>query len=161
MLVIESGEILLPGNPDYGYDIGLPPGVAYACLAETALLAMEGLFEDYTLGREIEIDRVKEIYRLYKKHGLELSGIRSHGHFLTDEDLAEKRALADALRADPEKFAQAQTEAARTKAPDAEAGCEISDDKDDKSKLVVAGAAAGAAAAAVSAGLVFLRKRGH
>ncbi|MCO5192384.1 MAG: serine carboxypeptidase [Anaerolineae bacterium] len=162
MLIIESGEILLPGNPDYGYDIGLPPGVAYACLAETALLAMEGLFEDYTLGREIEIDRVKEIYRLYKKHGLELSGIRSHGHFLTDEDLAEKRALADALRADPEKFAQVQTEAAAgLKRLDAEAGYEISDDKDDKSKLVVAGAAAGAAAAAVSAGLVFLRKRGH
>lgn len=113
VLVIESGEILLPGKPDYGYDIGLPPGVAYACLAETALLAMEGRFEDYTLGRNIEIDRVKEIYRLYKKHGLQLSGIRSHEHFLTDEDLARKRHLADDLRRDPEKLAalRAQAEA--------------------------------------------------
>lgn len=111
VLVIESGEILLPGNPDFGMDIGLPPGVAYACLAETALLAMEGRFEDYTLGRNIEIERVKEIYRLYKKHGLKLSGIRSHGHFLTDEDLAEKRKLADELRADPEKLAKLQDEA--------------------------------------------------
>lgn len=110
VLVIESGEILLPGEPDYGYDIGLPPGVAYACLAETALLAMEGRFEDFTLGRDIEMERVKEIYRLYKKHGLQLSGIRSHGRFLTDEDLARKRALADELRQHPERLAQMETD---------------------------------------------------
>lgn len=111
VLVIESGEILLPGQPDYGYDIGLPPGVAYACLAETALLAMEGRFEDYTLGRNIEVERVKEIYRLFKKHGLQLSGLRSHGEFLTDEDIARKRALADELRRHPERLAQLQQEA--------------------------------------------------
>ena len=104
VLVIESGEILLPGKPDYGYDIGLPPGVAYACLAETALLAMEGRFEDYTLGRNIEVDRVKEIYRLFKKHQLQLSGLRSHGHFLTEAELAHKRALADQLRRDPARM---------------------------------------------------------
>ncbi|MDX1686971.1 MAG: hypothetical protein R3248_03220 [Candidatus Promineifilaceae bacterium] len=114
VLVIESGEILLPGEPDYGYDIGLPPGVAYACLAETALLAMEGRFEDYTLGRNIEVERVKEIYRLFKKHGLQLSGLRSHGKFLTDEDIAHKRALADELRRRPEKLDQIRQEA-RTK----------------------------------------------
>ncbi|MEZ4590690.1 MAG: serine carboxypeptidase [Chloroflexota bacterium] len=112
VLVIESGEILLPGQPNFGMDIGLPPGVAYACLAETALLALDGRFEDYTLGRNIEIERVKEIYRLYKKHGLELSGIRSHDHFLTDEDLAKKRALADELRNDPAKLADVQRQAA-------------------------------------------------
>lgn len=114
VLIIESGEILLPGEPDYGYDIGLPPGVAYACLAETALLAMESRFEDYTLGRNIEVERVKEIYRLFKKHGLQLSGLRSHGKFLTDEDIARKRALADELRRRPEKLEQLREEA-RTK----------------------------------------------
>lgn len=106
VLVIESGEILLPGEPDYGYDIGLPPGVAYACLAETALLAMEGRFEDYTLGRNISVEKVKEIYRLFKKHGLRLSGLRSHDEFLTGEDIARKRALADELRRHPEKLDQ-------------------------------------------------------
>jgi predicted amino acid dehydrogenase len=106
VLVIESGEILLPGEPDYGYDIGLPQGVAYACLAETALLAMEGRFEDYTLGRNISVEKVKEMYRLFKKHGLRLSGLRSHGEFLTDDDIARKRALADELRRDPQLLAQ-------------------------------------------------------
>ena len=50
VLVIESGEVLIPGDIDFGYDIGLPPKTSYACLAETALLAMDGRFEDYTLG---------------------------------------------------------------------------------------------------------------
>lgn len=112
VLVIESGEILLPGEPDFGFDIGLPPGVAYACLAETALLALDGRFEDYTVGRNIDMERVKEIYRLYKKHGLQLSGIRSHDEFLTDEDIAHKRALADELRADAQKLAQVKSEGA-------------------------------------------------
>ncbi|MDT8307610.1 MAG: serine carboxypeptidase, partial [Anaerolineae bacterium] len=114
VLVIESGEILLPGEPDYGYDIGLPPGVAYACLAETALLAMEGRFEDFTLGRNISVEKVKEIYRLFNKHGLRLSGLRSHGEFLTDEDIAHKRALADELRRHPEKLEQLRQEANAT-----------------------------------------------
>jgi hypothetical protein len=106
VLVIESGEILLPGQPDFGYDIGLPPGVAYACLAETAVLALEGRFEDYTLGREIEIGRVKEMYRLFKKHRLQLSGLRSHGRFLADEDIAQKRTLAEELRRNPLMLAE-------------------------------------------------------
>lgn len=98
VLVIESGEILLPGTPDFGFDIALPAGTAYACLAETALLAMEGKFEDYTLGREIEIERVKEMYNLMQKHGLELARLRSFGQEVTDEMIAEKRRLAEERR---------------------------------------------------------------
>ena len=64
VLVVESGEVIIPGDVDFGFDIGLPPKVAYACLAEAALLAMEGRFEDYTLGRNLSLDKVKEIYHL-------------------------------------------------------------------------------------------------
>jgi predicted amino acid dehydrogenase len=94
VLVIESGEIKLPGVPDFGFDIDMPAGTAYACLSETALLAMEGRFEDYTLGRNIEMARVKEIYRLMQKHGFQLAGLRSFGRYVTDADIAEKRRLA-------------------------------------------------------------------
>ncbi|MBK6431328.1 serine carboxypeptidase [Candidatus Amarolinea dominans] len=104
VLVIESGEILIPGDVDFGFDIGLPPKTAYACLAETTLLAMEGIFEDYTLGREIEMDRVKEIYRLFKKHGFQLAGMRSFDQYVTDEEIARKRAIADELRRDPARL---------------------------------------------------------
>lgn len=101
VLVIDSGEVLIPGEIDFGYDIGLPPGIAYACLAETCLLAMDGRFEDYTLGRELHMSRVKEIYRLFKKHQFHIAGLHSFDEDVTDETVAEKRRLAQALRDDP------------------------------------------------------------
>jgi predicted amino acid dehydrogenase len=113
VLVIESGEVLIPGDIDFGYDIGLPPKTSYACLAETCLLAMEGRFEDYTLGRNIEMERVKEIYRLFKKHGFQLAGLRSFGEYITADDVARKRELAEALRRDMGRFAYVKTEAER------------------------------------------------
>jgi predicted amino acid dehydrogenase len=112
VLVIESGEVLIPGDVDFGYDIGLPRGTSYACLAETALLAMEGRFEDYTLGRQIDTERVKEIYRLFRKHGFQLAGLRSFGRYVTDADVAAKRTLADELRQAPAQFAKVQQHAA-------------------------------------------------
>jgi hypothetical protein len=110
VLVIESGEVLIPGDIDFGYDIGLPPKTAYACLAETALLAMDGRFEDYTLGRNISVERVKEIYRLFKKHQFQIAGLRSFSDYVTDEMVAHKRALADQLRCDPAALARMQRE---------------------------------------------------
>jgi len=120
VLVIESGEVLLPGEPDFGFDIGLPPGVAYACLAETAVLAMEGRFESFTLGRNIEMEKVKEMYRLFQKHGLQLEGLRSFGRYITDEELTARRELANDLRQHPEKLAAliAQAEAGRPAEPE-------------------------------------------
>lgn len=112
VLVIESGEVLIPGDIDFGYDIGLPPKTSYACLAETALLAMEGRFEDYTLGRNITIERVKEIYSLFKKHQFQLAGLRSFGGYVSEEQFQEKMRLAEQFRNDPELFARVQAEAA-------------------------------------------------
>jgi hypothetical protein len=41
-LVIRGGEIRLPGEHVEMKDIGLPPGVVYAGLAETITLALRG-----------------------------------------------------------------------------------------------------------------------
>ena len=99
--MIDSGEVLIAGDVDFGFDIGLPPGVAYACLAETCLLAMAGRFEDFTIGRDLSMRRVKEIYRLFKKHQFRLAPLRSFDEVVTDEMFAEKRALAAHYRALP------------------------------------------------------------
>lgn len=112
VLVIEAGEVLLPGEPRFGFDIGLPPGVAYACLAETALLALAGRFESYTLGRDLDPEKVKEIYRLGKRHGLRLAGLRSFGAWVSGGQIAEKRALAERLRLDATLLAATRAEAA-------------------------------------------------
>jgi predicted amino acid dehydrogenase len=93
VLVIESGEIELPGDV-HMKSIGLPPGVAYACLAETVVLALEGRYETFTVGRAIEWEKVKEIYRLGLKHGMRLAAISGVGGVFTDEDFARVRELA-------------------------------------------------------------------
>ncbi len=146
VLVIESGEVLIPGDIDFGYDIGLPPKTSYACLAETCLLAMEGRFEDYTLGRNIEIERVKEIYRLFKKHGFKLAGLRSHGKYITEEDVARKRALAEELRAlqrrDEKEYALVvqQASAALAKLPKSSKGVKSANGSRKKWLAIAAGA---------------------
>ncbi len=93
VLVIESGEIELPGDVRMR-SIGLPPGVAYACLAETVVLALEGRYETFTVGREIEWEKVKEIYKLGLKHGMQLAVISGVNGAYTDADFARIRELA-------------------------------------------------------------------
>ncbi len=95
VLVVESGEIELPGDVRMK-DIGLPHGVAYACLAETVVLALEGRYETFTIGRNIEWEKVKEIYQLGLRHGMRLATISGVNGVYTDEKIAEvrERALA-------------------------------------------------------------------
>jgi len=93
VLVIEGGVVDVPGEPDFGMDFGYPPGKAYACMAETMVLTLEGRFEDYTLGKEVEVAKVKEIEALAEKHGFRVSGLRSFGREVTEEEIeAIKRA---------------------------------------------------------------------
>lgn len=94
VLVIESGEIQLPGDVRMK-DIGLPRGIAYACLAETIVLALEARFENFTLGRNIEWEKVREIYKLGLKHGMELAAISGVNGVFTEEDFERVRALAE------------------------------------------------------------------
>ncbi|HEV7203663.1 MAG TPA: hypothetical protein VGN18_03590 [Jatrophihabitans sp.] len=100
VLVVESGEIELPGDV-HMKNIGLPPGVAYACLAETVVLALEGRYEQFTVGRDIDWERVKEIYRLGLKHGMKLATISGVNGPFTDDDIAAIRARAHVALAGP------------------------------------------------------------
>ncbi len=98
VLVVESGEIELPGDVRMK-NIGLPRGVVYACLAETVVLALEGRFETFTVGRNIEWEKVKEIYRLGLKHGMKLAAISGVNGVYRDDDIARIRELALVARA--------------------------------------------------------------
>jgi predicted amino acid dehydrogenase len=93
VLVVESGEIELPGEVKMR-DIGLPPGVVYACMAETVVLALEGRYETYTVGRAIEWEKVKEIYQLGLRHGMKLATISGVNGVFEPEDIARIRELA-------------------------------------------------------------------
>ena len=93
VLVVESGKIQLPGEVKMK-DIGLPTGVAYACMAETVVLALEGRYETFTVGREIKWESVKEIYRLGLKHGMKLATISGVNGVFTGADFDRTRELA-------------------------------------------------------------------
>ncbi len=93
ILVIESGEIRLPEGAELKYDIGLPPNTIYACMAETLLLALERRFEHYTIGREIDPEKVKEIQAIGDKHGFELAEIRSFGKVVPEERFERLREI--------------------------------------------------------------------
>ncbi|OPX89750.1 MAG: Long-chain acyl-(acyl-carrier-protein) reductase [Pelotomaculum sp. PtaB.Bin104] len=79
VLVIEGGVVEVPGDVNFGLNFGFPPKTAYACMAETMILALENRFESFTLGRELHIEKVEEIAALAKKHGFKVSGFRSFG----------------------------------------------------------------------------------
>lgn len=98
VLIIESGEVVLPGPNQIDCDLGLPGNTVYACLAETALLALEERYEAFTLGRDIDWVKVKEIYKLAKKHGVKLSAIQGHMGLITDREMELTRELALARR---------------------------------------------------------------
>ncbi|MBI5110071.1 MAG: dehydrogenase [Rhodocyclales bacterium] len=98
VLVIESGEIELPTPVKGMKSIGLPKNVIYACLAETIVLALEGRFEVFTIGRDTEWEKVKEIYKLGIKHGMKLAAISGVKGVYSDEDIARVVALAKKAR---------------------------------------------------------------
>jgi predicted amino acid dehydrogenase len=75
VLIISGGVVDVPGEVDFGFDFGLPPGKAYACMAETMVLALEGRHESYSLGKDVQLERVYEITQLARKHGFQLSAI--------------------------------------------------------------------------------------
>jgi hypothetical protein len=72
---------------DFHFNFGFPTGKAYACMAETMVLALEGRFEDYTIGKNITMERVTEITTLAAKHGFRLSGFRSFEREVTREQI--------------------------------------------------------------------------
>ncbi len=94
VLVIESGEVYLPGEvrmKQIGFE---DHNVVYACLAETIVLTLEGRFENFTIGRNIEWEKVHEIYKLGLKHGMRLAAISGVNGVFSDEDIAKVRTLA-------------------------------------------------------------------
>ena len=91
ILVIDGGMVDVPGPVDFHFNFGFPPGKAYACMAETIALALEGRFEDYTLGKHLTRARVEEIDEVAKKHGFRLSGFRSFEREVTQQQIEEVR----------------------------------------------------------------------
>jgi len=91
ILVIDGGMVDVPGPVDFHFNFGFPPGKSFACMAETIALALEGRFEDYTLGKDVTRERVDEITAIAEKHGFRLSGFRSFEREVTPQQIEAVR----------------------------------------------------------------------
>lgn len=88
VLVIEGGVVSVPGNVDFGLNFGFPPKTAYACMSETMMLALEGRFEDFTIGKDVSVEQVRETQRLAEKHGFKMAGYRSFERAVEDQAIS-------------------------------------------------------------------------
>jgi len=98
ILVIDGGMVDVPGPVDFHFNFGFPLGKAYACMAETIALALEGKFEDYTLGKHLTRQRAAEIAMIAEKHGFRLSGFRSFEREVTEQQIETVRRNAKKAR---------------------------------------------------------------
>lgn len=89
ILVIDGGVVKPPGNVNFNFNFGLPPGLAFACIAETMILAFEERYESYSLGGNITITKIREISRLALKHGFKLSKLRSFNNEIKEEQFQD------------------------------------------------------------------------
>lgn len=98
VLVLEGGVVEVPGEVDFAFNFGYPPGMALACMAETMILTMEKRFEDYSIGRGLEYERVEEIARLAKRHGFRPTGFRAFDEPISSEKIQQIKSLAKEKR---------------------------------------------------------------
>lgn len=96
VLVIDGGIVKVPGNVNFNINFGLPEGYAEACMAETMILALSNRIEHYTIGKDIQIEKVREIESLAERHGFELSGFRRFEKPVTDEEVTAIRENSEA-----------------------------------------------------------------
>jgi predicted amino acid dehydrogenase len=98
VLVIEGGVVRVPGeHVNFGFNFGFEPGTAYACMSETAMLALAGRYENFTLGKDVSVEQVRETQRLAREKGFELAGFRSFERPVTMETIERVREAAKAF----------------------------------------------------------------
>lgn len=87
VMAFDKVVVRLPGETVPGCELGLPDTSSiYSWMAEAVLLALEGRYDRYFLGREMHVEKIVEMRRLSVKHGFTLSGFTAANRYL---DLAQ------------------------------------------------------------------------
>lgn len=98
VLVIEGGMVEVPGPVNFNFDFGFPPRMAYACMAETMALALDGNYASFTLGKDIKLSQVQTIDTIARRHGFKLGGFRSFERAVTNSQIAFVKAASHSNR---------------------------------------------------------------
>lgn len=95
ILVIDGGIVKIPGDVEFNLDFGFPKRTAYACMAETIILALEGFKEDYSLGSYLDLEKIININKLATKHGFKLASLRSMEREITLQQVNRVRRIVN------------------------------------------------------------------
>jgi hypothetical protein len=95
-LVIDGGIVAVPGCPHLG-NFGLEPGLSYACMGETMMLALDGHLRNTSLGTDLAPDTLRLLQASAERHGFRVAQFRSFGRPLGEADwnrfLAARQAM--------------------------------------------------------------------
>ena len=94
VLVLDGGVIEVPGRPWFGWDFGYERGLAYACMSETMMLALEHDYRHTSLGSDLTPESMLRMQELAHRHGFRLAGLRSFDRPVSDarwQELVEAR----------------------------------------------------------------------
>jgi predicted amino acid dehydrogenase len=96
VMVIDGAVVRLPDGSPLGFNTSLAHGHAYACMAETMMLAMEHRYTDLSLGFDLPLGPVLELESLAEKHGFEVVAHRGAQSTAVEaeEDLQARAQLA-------------------------------------------------------------------
>ena len=95
VLVIEGGVISVPGDVNFHFNFGFPAKTSYACMAETMILSLEKRYENFSLGKVLDVDKIREIGAMGDRQGFKLAGFRNFERAITKEHIAEVRHYAE------------------------------------------------------------------
>ncbi|MBL8151399.1 MAG: aminotransferase III, partial [Blastocatellia bacterium] len=70
--VIDGGVVRLPEGSCINFNYDLDSYHAYACMAETMILALENRYEDTSLGIDLELNKVLDFAQLAERHGFQV-----------------------------------------------------------------------------------------
>jgi len=81
VLVVDGAIVQLPNEVEFQLHVNLPPHASFACLAETMIIAAEGMQKDFSIGN-VTIENVQIIQKLAKKYNIKLAPLRSWGELI-------------------------------------------------------------------------------
>ena len=104
ILIIHAGKFRMPGEPKFEFDFGLPDRLIHPSFVEAAVLAIEERFQDFSVGNELSVEKLREIITLTHKHGFVMDGLRSYDQILSKQEIEERRQEAEKLKQNPEQM---------------------------------------------------------
>ncbi len=98
VLVIDGGVVAVPGRPDLGFYFGFERGLAYACMSETMMLALDHHYEDTSIGTDLNMETISYLRGLADTMGFRLADLRSFDRPLAAADWARVMQARAAVR---------------------------------------------------------------